>query len=137
MSYNDFGEDIWTGDMPHVEEESYPFNSFGKATPPAFNPNIFASVMGTLGAGMGMVGNIAAGVAAGAAPTVAAAPVATAYVAPPLGLVPPPAPVAATAVAPAKEEKDVAKSPAMDTNLIIGIAAAALGIPLLIMAVRK
>ena len=135
MSYNDFGEDIWTGDMPHVEEESYPFNSFGKATPPAFNPNIFASVMGTLGAGMGMVGNIAAAASAGAAPTVAAAPVApvaTAYVAPP-ALVP----VAATAVAPAKEEKDVAKSPAMDTNLIIGIAAAALGIPLLIMAVRK
>ena len=127
MNYDAFGEDIWTGDMPHVEEESYPFNSFGKATPPAFNPNIFASVMGTISSGMGMVGNIAKTAGAGAAPTVAtAAPVAAA--APPV--------VAAVAVAP-NPNVPATGGPGMNTNLIIGIAAAALGIPLLIMAVRK
>jgi hypothetical protein len=129
MNYDDFGEDIWTGDMPHVEEESYPFNSFGAATPPAFNPNIFASVMGTIGAGMGMVGNIANAAGAGAAPTVAAAPVApVAAAAPPV--------VAAVAVAPAPDVPATG-GPGTNTNMIIGIAAAALGIPLLIMAVRK
>lgn len=123
-----FGEDIWDGEMLHVEEASYPYNAFGKkAKPPAFDANIFQSVTNMIASGMNMAGGIAnAANNAGRPPTVATAPpVATAA----------PAPVAA--VTPAKEEKDVAKTPAMNTNLIIGIAAAALGIPLLIMAVRK
>ena len=126
-----FGEDIWDGEMLHVEEASYPYNAFGKAKPkpPAFDANIFKSVTDLIASGMNMAGGIAnAAGNAGRPPTVATAPpVVTAA----------PAPVAAVTPAKEEEEKDVAKAPAMNTNLIIGIAAAALGIPLLIMAVRK
>ncbi len=67
-----FGEDIWDGDMPVVEDASYPYNQFGKTPapkPPAFDPNAFQAAMGVLNTGLGLATTIAAGVAGGAAPS--------------------------------------------------------------------
>lgn len=68
-----FGEDIWDGDMPVVEDASYPYNQFGKKKPapkpPAFDPNVFQTAMGVLNSGLQTVTTIAAGVAGGAAPS--------------------------------------------------------------------
>jgi len=73
-----FGEDIWDGDMPVVEDASYPYNQFGQRPgaqrpgaprPPAFDANAFQAAMGVLNSGLGLATTIAAGVAGGAAPS--------------------------------------------------------------------
>lgn len=69
-----FGEDIWDGDMPVIEDASYPYNQFGKAKkpapkPPAFDPNVFQTAMGVLNTGLATVTAIATGVTGGAAPS--------------------------------------------------------------------